>query len=196
MRSTFAVILLIFATAAVAETGYVTDRLRLGLHNAEDTSDRPFQYLESGDSFEILSRNGYFGQVQLADGTTGYVKMNYVVLEPPAALIVDETLAENERLEAQLAELRAAFEDPATRIDELRGETEALRSDLEAETERADELASRNERLAKRQEDYAYSLPYRWVAGAILVCFIGGIFLGVWWVDRQNRRRHGGIRVV
>ena len=33
---------------AAAETGYVTDRLMLGLHEAADTSDRPFRSLESG----------------------------------------------------------------------------------------------------------------------------------------------------
>lgn len=196
MRFLFVAFSLLIATSAIAETGYVTDRLRLGLHNAEDTSDRPFRYLESGDSFEILSRNGYFGRVQLDDGTTGYVKMNYVVLEPTAALIVQETLAENERLTAELAETRAAFEDPAALIDELRAETATLQGDLDAQIERADELADANEDLIARQTAYAYSLPYRWVAGAILICFLGGVLLGMWWVDRQNRRRHGGIRVV
>ncbi len=196
MRFTIAAALLTVAASALAETGYVTDRLRLGLHNAEDTSDRPFQYLESGDSFEILSRDRYYGRVQLPDGTTGYVKMGYVVTDPPAALIVSETQAENERLAAELAETRAAFEDPAAKMDALRAEAVRLKSDLDEQTERASTLAEENENLVARQAAYAYSLPYRWVAGAILVCFIAGIVLGIWWLDRQNRRRHGGIRVL
>ena len=196
MRFILAVALLVAQGVAMAETGYVTDRLRLGLHNAEDTSDTPFRYLESGDSFEILSRNGYYGQVQLPDGTTGYVKLGYVVIEPPAALVVAQTRAENERLATELAETRASFEDPAARIDELRASVATLAADLESQTARANDLANENESLVARQAAYAYSLPYRWVAGAILVCLIGGILLGVWWVDRQNRRRHGGIRVL
>lgn len=196
MRFLTVAALLLLATSALAETGYVTDRLRLGLHNAEDTSDRPFRYLESGDSFEILSRNGYYGQVQLEDGTTGFVKLGYVVTEPPAALIVSQTQAENDRLSAELAETRAAFEDPAAKMEELRVEAARLKSDLDEQTSRASTLADENESLVARQAAYAYSLPYRWVAGAILVVFIGGIVLGVWWVDRQNRRRHGGIRVL
>lgn len=196
MRFLTVAALLFLATSALAETGYVTDRLRLGLHNAEDTSDRPFRYLESGDSFEILSRNGYYGQVQLEDGTTGFVKLGYVVTEPPAALIVSQTQAENDRLAAELAETRAAFEDPAAKMEELRVEAARLKSDLDEQTSRASTLADENESLVARQAAYAYSLPYRWVAGAILVVFIGGIVLGVWWVDRQNRRRHGGIRVL
>ena len=38
----------ILPLVASAETGYVTDRLILGLHQAEDTSDRAFRSLESG----------------------------------------------------------------------------------------------------------------------------------------------------
>ena len=196
MRSTLAVVLLLAVSGAFAETGYVTDQLRLGLHNAEDTSDQPFRFLESGDSFEILSRNGYYGEVQLPDGTTGFVKLGYVVVEPPAALVVAQTLAENERLATELADTRASFEDPAARIDELQASVAALTADLEAQVERAATLAGENEQLVAKHAAYAYSVPYRWVAGAILVCLIGGIVLGVWWVDRQNRRRHGGIRVV
>jgi len=42
------VILVAMPAAALAETAYVTDNLRLGLHQAEDTSDRAFRTLESG----------------------------------------------------------------------------------------------------------------------------------------------------
>jgi hypothetical protein len=37
-----------------AETAYVTDMLRLGIHNASDTSDRPFDNLVSGTALEVL----------------------------------------------------------------------------------------------------------------------------------------------
>ena len=55
MRLVIGLLVLLPALAA-AETGYVTDRLMLGLHQAADTSDRPFRSLESGTEFEILSR--------------------------------------------------------------------------------------------------------------------------------------------
>ena len=82
---------------AAAETGYVTDRLMLGLHQAADTSDRPFRSLESGTEFEILSRDRLYAHVRLADGTEGYVKAAYVVYEPPAKLIVNQAF-ENQGL--------------------------------------------------------------------------------------------------
>ncbi len=180
---------------AAAETGYVTDRLMLGLHQAEDTSDRPFRSLESGTRFEVLSRDRLYARVRLEDGTEGYVKAAYVVYEAPAKLIVNEAQAEVERLSAELAEAKAAFAEPAAVIDALKADTATLTSELEAATARADELAEENARHQSRAERYQYSLPYTWVGGAIAVCLIAGFLAGLWWVDRSSRKRHGGIRI-
>ncbi len=180
---------------AAAETGYVTDRLMLGLHQAEDTSDRPFRSLESGTRFEVLSRDRLYARVRLEDGTEGYVKAAYVVYEPPAKLIVNEAQAEVERLSAELAEAKAAFAEPAAVIDALKADTATLTSELDAATARADELAEENARHQSRAERYQYSLPYTWVGGAIAVCLIAGFLAGLWWVDRSSRKRHGGIRI-
>ena len=84
----FAGALLLLPVFAAAETAYVTDTLRLGLHQAADTSDRAFRSLESGQEFEVLSRSRLYAHIQLPDGTQGYVKAAYVVSEKPARLIV------------------------------------------------------------------------------------------------------------
>ena len=60
-------VLILLPMLAAAETAYVTDTLRLGLHQAEDTSDRPFRNLESGQELEILSRSTYYAHVQLPE---------------------------------------------------------------------------------------------------------------------------------
>lgn len=188
-------LLVLLPVLAAAETGYVTDRLMLGLHQAEDTSDRPFRSLESGTRFEVLSRDRLYAHVRLEDGTEGYVKAAYVVYEPPAKLIVNETQAQVERLSAELAEAKAAFAEPAAVIDSLKAEKETLVSELAAATERVDELEADNVRHQSRAERYQYSLPYTWVGGAIGVCLVAGFLAGLWWVDHRSRRRHGGIRI-
>jgi SH3 domain protein len=180
---------------AAAETGYVTDRLMLGLHQAEDTSDRPFRSLESGTEFEVLSRDRLYARVRLADGTEGYVKAAYVVYEPPAKLIVNQTQAEVERLTTELEEAKAAFAEPAAVIGSLKEQAAALTSDLETARQHAEDLAEANERYQSRAERYQYSLPYTWVGGAIVVCLVGGFLSGLWWVDHRIRKRHGGIRI-
>ncbi len=194
MRTVFGLLALLPVLAA-AETGYVTDRLMLGLHQAEDTSDRPFRSLESGTEFEILSRDRLYAHVRLADGTEGYVKAAYVVYEPPAKLIVNQAQAEAARLTTELDEAKAAFAEPAAVIDSLKAQAATLTSDLEAARARVDELQEDNNRYQSRAERYKYSLPYTWVGGAIGVCLIAGFVAGLWWVDHRSRKRHGGIRI-
>ncbi len=188
-------VLVLLPLYAMAETAYVTDNLRLGLHQAEDTSDRAFRMLDSGQAVEILSRNRNYANVQLPDGAQGYVKAAYLVVEKPAKLIVAETQAENERLAAELDTLRKQFAGPAATIDRLKSQIAELNTALDSDKSRITELEDLNAGLRSRQAQFKNSLPLRWVAGAIGVCLIGGFLLGLWWVDHQNRRRHGGIRI-
>jgi len=180
---------------AVAETAYITDNLRLGLHQAEDTSDRAFRMLDSGQALEILSRNRNYANVRLPDGTRGYVKAAYLVEEKPAKLIVAETIAERDALIAELEETKQAFAGPAATIQGLKDEAAELTSKLESAETRVAELTRENASIQGLKEQYKGSLPLTWVAAAIGVCLIGGYLVGLWWVDRSSRKRHGGIRI-
>jgi len=180
---------------AVAETAYITDNLRLGLHQAEDTSDRAFRMLDSGQALEILSRNRNYANVRLPDGAQGYVKAAYLVEEKPAKLIVAETIAERDALIAELEETKQAFAGPAATIQGLKDEAVDLTSKLEGAETRVAELTRENASIQGLKEQYKGSLPLTWVAAAIGVCLIGGFLVGLWWVDRNSRKRHGGIRI-
>lgn len=178
-----------------AETAYVTDNLRLGIHQAADTSDRAFRSLDSGQELDVLSRDRNYAHVRLPDGTEGYVKAAYLVDDKPAKLIVAETQAQVERLQAELEELRRQFAAPGATIAALELETSGLQASLAEADARIVELGDDNASLRKRQAQQQYSLPLSWVAGAAGICLIGGILLGLWWVDRRSRQRHGGIRI-
>ena len=188
-------LLFITPLIAAAETAYVTDNLRLGLHQAEDTSDRAFRTLESGQEIEILSRTRNYAHVRLPDGTEGYVKAAYLVTEKPAKLVVAETRAEADQIAAELEALRRSFADPAATIDTLRREADSLKSDADQREQRIAELEADNTDLRRRQEQFQFSLPLNWVAGAVLACLIGGFLAGLWWMDYRSRKRHGGIRI-
>ena len=180
---------------ALAETAYVTDNLRLGLHQAEDTSDRAFQTLESGQELEILSRTTNYAHVSLPDGTRGYVKAAYLVDEKPAKLIVAETQAEVDRLQAELTQLRQQFAAPSATISSLEQQLATVSAQLDGSNAQVAELTESNDELRRRQSQMQYSPPLVWVAGATAVCLIGGFILGLWWVDKRSRARHGGIRI-
>ena len=194
MRFVFGLLVLLPMLSA-AETGYVTDRLVLGLHQTEDTSDRAFRSLESGQEFEVLSRDRLYARIQLPDGTQGYVKAAYLVYDKPAKLIVSQTQAEVERLTAELEESRRAYAEPAAVIDKLKADAAALQNDLDTNRAHVEQLEEENAAYQSRAARYQYSLPVSWVGGAIALCLIAGFIGGLWWVDQRSRRRHGGIRI-
>ncbi len=188
-------ILVLLPMIAVAETAYITDNLRLGLHQRADTSDRAFRMLESGQELEIISRDRNYANVQLPDGARGYVKAAYLVTEKPAKLIVAETAAERDALLVELEETKQAYAGPAATIQGLEDEVAGLTSQLTEAREEISGLRKENASIEGLKERYKGSLPLTWVAAAIGVCLVGGFLLGLWWVDRSSRKRHGGIRI-
>ena len=198
MRRAFPVMVALLIQCPVlaqSEIGYVTDNLRLGLHQASDTSDRAFRTLESGQALEIISRNRNYANVRLPDGVEGYVKAAYLVFDKPAKLIVAETEAANVALRTELEETKRAFAEPAAAIASLEQRLAASESAAETSAAQVVELSAGIEDLRGRQDQYKYAVPITWVGGVMRVCLLGGFLVGVWWVDRTSRKRHGGIRI-
>ena len=181
--------------AAFAETAYITDNLRLSLHQTADTSDKAFRTLESGQQLEILSRDRNYAYVELPDGVQGYLKAAYLVYEKPAKLIVAETRAKNEKLQQELADTKNAFAAPAALIDSLESDVARHEAALSEKTAKMDALTQENSRYRRQQGGFKYSMPFLWVAGALGVCLLAGFLMGLWTVDHRSRKRHGGIRI-
>jgi hypothetical protein len=118
-----------------------------------------------------------------------------LVDEKPAKLIVAEITAERDTLLAELEETKQAFAAPAATIESLKNDALAFDARLAEATAKIAVLEEENASIRGLKEQYRGSLPLSWVAIAIGVCLISGILLGMWWVDRQSRKRHGGIRI-
>lgn len=196
-RTVAAGALLAVATASLAQdaTFYVTDRLRLGLHAAEDTSDRPFRVLDSGQAMTVLQRAGNYANVQLPDGTEGWVKAAYLVDEKPAILVVGERADEFESMQTELADAKANFAGSAGRIAELERQVGELQGEIVAGKESVAGLTEENEAFRKRMSLYAGALPWPIVLGATVVAIVLGFIGGMWWIDHRSRKRHGGFRI-
>jgi SH3 domain protein len=194
MRLFFGVLTLL-PLLAVAETAYVTDNLRLNMYQNADLSGARVDTLVSGQAFEVLSRNAQTALVELEDGRQGYVSAAYMVFDKPARLIVAETQAENDRLTQELTDMRQSFAEPAALVERLQQESADLQATIDSNAARMVELDEKNQAHISRAARYQYSLPYSWVGGAIIVCLIAGFLFGLWWVDRESRKRHGGIRI-
>ena len=193
--SLLAITLLVGTVSATAETVYVTDILRLGLHQASDTSDRPFESLVSGAPLEVLERTANYTRVRTAVGQEGWVKAAYLVEEKPAQLRVAE-------LEAELASMREEFSKARNARLSAEDEANRLGKQVAASTDSTDaiqdtlaRLKRDNERYETRLESYRGSLPLTWVAAALVVAVVAGFVAGLWWLDALIRRRHGGFRI-
>ena len=188
-------VLTLLPLLTAAETAYVTDNLRLNMYQNADLSGSRIDTLVSGQAFEVLSRNAQTALVELEDGTQGYVSAAYMVFDKPARLIVAETQTENDRLTQELANMRQSFAEPAALVERLQQESADLQATIDSNAARMLELDEENRAHISRAARYQYSLPYSWVSGAIIACLIAGFLFGLWWVDRQSRKRHGGIRI-
>lgn len=189
------VILAMLPLLAAAETAYVTDNLRLGLHQSSDTSDRAFRTLDSGQQLEVLFRDGNYASVQLPDGAQGYVKAAYLVYEQPAKFLLAKTVTERDALRAELDKAREEFAVPAATIDNLRTEIAVLTTRLDDAQSQITTMEEQGASISGIQQRYKGSLPVTWVAAAIIVCLVAGFLVGMWWVDARMRKRHGGIRI-
>jgi len=183
------------APSLSAQTAYVTDNLRLGLHRAEDTSDRAFRTLESGQELAILARGPLYAQVRLPDGTEGWVKAGFLVDEKPAKLIVEQTQGELARVQQELNDTREAFSGSAGRIAELERTTSTQAEELATLRSTVSALREENEDFRKSMSLYQFSLPWPMVLGAAVVSLALGFVAGMWWIDQRSRRRHGGFRI-
>jgi SH3 domain protein len=188
-------LLALLPLGALADTAYVTDNLRLGLYEAEDTSGRPTQMLESGQAMEILTRDRNYANVRLPNGAEGWVKNAYLVDDKPARLIVAEITAERDSLVTELEETKQSFAAPAATIEALRNDALTFDAQLADANARIAELEEDNASVQAVKEQYRGSLPLSWVGIAIAVCLIAGLLCGMWWVDRRSRARHGGVRI-
>ncbi len=185
------------ATAVFAETAYVTDSLRLGIHATEDTSDDAFENLVSGTAVEVLERKANYARVKLADGREGWVRAAFLVTGKPAQVRVAELEALIGVLEAELAAAaRSPQATPPGEAVERVDPRPAVAAESAAAIEGTINRLQRDNRLYEEQlEGYRRSLPLGWAAAALVVALVGGFAAGLWWIDQRIRSRHGGFRV-
>ncbi len=196
MRKCGALSILLSVTAgAAAETAYVTDSLRLGLHHESDTSGKPFETLVSGTALEVLERAPNFARVRTPGGQEGWVKSTYLVEEKPAQQRVTELEAELATLRAEVDQTREARVTAEGELHRLGRQVADTSGSTEAVQETLSRLKQENQAYEARLETYRRSLPLPWVAAALVVTLVAGFVGGLWWLDSLIRRRHGGFRI-
>lgn len=141
MRRLFITLTLLAATASAvhaAEYQYVSDSLIITLRNGQGNSYQILKTLPTGTRLEVLetTEEGYT-RVRTSDGTEGWVRSQYLMTEPTAAMQLEEatrklnTLQEqHEKLRSTLSEVQAERARLATERDELLKKTDDAQSRL------------------------------------------------------------------
>jgi SH3 domain protein len=189
------ILLLLFSSSVLAETAYVTDKLRLGVHRASDTSDQAFTNIGSGEAVEVLERAGSYARVRIADGREGWVRTVFLVTEEPALTRLAKMQAERDTLAEQLAEIEARRSNSGDRLTELETEAARARQARRAAEAALSDAQAEIDALSERLAPGRVSLPYGVLFLVALLFLLAGFALSWWWFDRLSRRRHGGLRV-
>jgi SH3 domain protein len=210
---------------AAGHAAHITDKLVVGLYPEPKAEGTPLQLLSSGTPLEVLSQQGGFAEVRLADDQTGWVEAGYVTEEKPAKAMLLETQARLRQMGMELASLRerASGADPSGQAAD--GETSQRLAEaqqriveLEAALARQQADGAARQRLEQvnaqvRQAVQTLAATQGWDVQAAVGAgrpsiieryrswLIGlttatlGFLAGVLFIDYRIRRRYGGFRL-
>jgi Bacterial SH3 domain len=90
-----------------AETLYVIEQLVVNVNNAPDATGTRVTTIKSGDTVEVIERQGDQVHVHLANGTEGWVRKSYLSQQEPLQHRLNERNAEVEKLKQDVARLES-----------------------------------------------------------------------------------------
>ena len=121
----FALLLLPLVVLAESEQYYVTTHLQTGLHTKAAMDSPVVKLVTGGEALKVLQVGKEFSQVQLKDGTKGWLYSQFIIPEKPAEVRVSE-------LENQLADLQEQLADKNSQsVDNISNNDAELQSRLE-----------------------------------------------------------------
>lgn len=248
-----------------AETLFVTDRILLGIHTEASEESPLLDSVPSGTAVEVLETAEAFKKVRLPNGKTGWVSSGYLVAEKPASAQVDQLVAKQQKLEAELKSVNEQLKKSNREIQVRRDQLSNARTTIEelkkkggtvvpqVDTKMAEELAAANQEVenlkqkiaqletsqpvevsvSESDQDFGKQLKEleeensalqgrikmaqalltgkkvplpeelalldpplpSWIWSVLVLMVIIGVIIGVGWMDRRHRQRHGGFRV-
>lgn len=100
-------LLFITCDARAGEPMYVIEQLVVGVNSAPAGAGDRVATLKSGEAVEVLARQGDEAQIQLANGTSGWVKASYLSAQLPLQRRLQDQTAELERLRQEVTRLQS-----------------------------------------------------------------------------------------
>jgi len=190
-----ALALLLLAAAGCARAGeplYVVEQVIVSLNSTADGSGDRVASLKSGERVELIERAGESVHVRLADGKEGWLRAIYVSGDAPLKPRLAQSEAEVTRLQAQVSRL----EGQLAATTSARHETQPPASAAAAvvATSATEEAPAAGAMFAAAAES-APARAWQWALGAAIAGLGAGFVLGWRILDRNIRRKYGGLRI-
>lgn len=210
--------LLLLATAAAAETRYISDYLIVTVRSGEGNQYKILETIPTGTPVEVLEESPTHVRVLTPKGTEGYIRKQYVSSETPKAQQIERLQNRVAELEQQLqlqeeqyraqldtagaeqqqaAELSNELETARAQLQEVKTDYQALLKDsqnvvqLNAENE---QLAEQNnllnsELMVLREENRNFH------RSNMIQWFLAGagVFFGGWLIGKVSRKKQRGF---
>jgi hypothetical protein len=202
MKTLPALLLILVAAAATAETVYVAQNLETGVFAQPTLDGDRIATVRGGDAVELLNREGEAVMVRLGNGTEGWIAAAQIDSGPPLAARLDALSEENEQLRAAARTQASAGADLKT----LQSRNTQLESELASARREVAALQAKAAAPAEKPDDeipvepvrpasYSRTLLAIWFAAGIALA----LALGFWWgyrsLEQRVRRKYGGLKV-
>ncbi len=188
--SRFAILILaltaIAADARAGESLYVIEQLIIAVNSAPAGAGDRVATLKSGDRVEVLAHQGDEAQIQLANGSSGWVKASYLSAELPLQRRLQDQGAELEKLRQEITRLQsrpAASPLPVS----------PAAQDSRAEVPPGAAVRDPSPFMGSSRTEAKPS--WLWVLVCSTATLIVGFLAGWRMLDRRIRRKYGGLRI-
>jgi SH3 domain protein len=218
-------LLCLTATIAQAETVYVIDELKIGLHESASINSPILKLIPSGTELTVIERGEELVKVKEPEGSQGWINGEYLVNNKPGKARVNELEKEIELLKSSTIMTDGASTEQKDLAQQLKserlksGQLQAELTDLKTRIANIDnsdqflteieQLKQENEQLRIQMESSGIEIQAESASGsstvalhgwkqymtAFIIVLILGMIAGAFILDHLNRRRHGGFRI-
>lgn len=144
-------ILLLVPVPALAETAYVIDQIKVGLHQDNSLDSPILKLLATGAELELLEKNNPMSQVKDENGETGWIKTEFLQAEKPTRRLFEEVSNRNQQLKNEIGKLQGQIQQANNKqqLKTLTAENDKLKQDIKSARLKAGELQAELTKLHK-----------------------------------------------
>jgi hypothetical protein len=180
------------AAARAGDSLYVVEQVTVSVNANPDGSGERVASLKSGERVELIERAGEAVHVRLPDGKEGWLRAIYLSGDAPLRPRLTQAEAEVTRLQGQVARLEGQLQAATA----ARHETLAARAAGASATAAEDDAPTAPAgTLFADPASPSMHRPWPWALGAGVAGLGLGFVLGWRVLDRNIRRKYGGLRI-